>query len=220
MRIFVLHGLLAVAVLLCLQAPAVADPPPDLADWLTWTTYDTAGDPISLSSYQNQSTFVVLFSSSNEEGCNWMGKLADYIRANPNKASKVLCMCTDDTGAKGVKLHLRQEEWKKRVAAWEEAQEAARIAAQTANEVFVPDPMPDFLQQIKDELDDPGDLADLMAYHLPCKTACRCDPMWRWMQRRMTAPRVVPRVLKFASNGTKTGEWSTPPAEVSSLFGS
>jgi hypothetical protein len=220
MRRLAMYGFLAVAVLFSVQSAAVADPPTDLGDWLTWTVYDAKGDQISLSSYQNQSTYVVLFSPSCKESCDWMRALADYMRAHPNHTGKVLCMCTDDSGAKAVKLHLRQEEWKKRVADWEAAQETAKAAAATAGEPFVPEAMPDFLAEIKDELEDPDDLAGLMAYHLPCKTGCRCDAMWKWLQKRMATPRTVPRAFKFSSNGTELNEWSTPPQQVSTWLSS
>jgi hypothetical protein len=180
------------------------------ADWLTWSLTNAAGDDISLTGYQNQSTYVVVFSAANEDSCTMMHNLADYIRDHPNKAGQVLAMCSDDTGAKALKLHIRQEEWKKRVAEWESAQEEARQQAQQAGEEFVPSQMPDYVKEIEDELADPDDLAALMTHHFPFNAACRCENMWDWLSERMDGSATAPRILKFNSNGVEANEWNAP----------
>ena len=215
-----LTALFAVLALACLSSSVVADPPefqhPN-TDWLTWTVNDAAGDPISLQGY-NGSVYVVIFSASDEAASTMMSDLADHVRANPGEANKILAMCTDNSGAKALKRHIRQEEYKKRVAEWDSAQEAARQAAEQVNEEFVPEPIPDFVTEIEDELDDAQDLATLMAYHFPFNTGCRCDAMWDWLRERMTSPKKAPRMFKFNAVGVETGEW-TAPFNVSQILG-
>ncbi|MCA8936839.1 MAG: hypothetical protein KDB68_11630 [Planctomycetes bacterium] len=209
--------LLAMLSLSLITSVVVADPPPEYthpdSDWMTWTLTDAAGDNINLSGYQG-ATYIVVFSANNEDSCEMMHDLADYIRDHPNKADDVLAMCIDDTGHKALKRHIRQEEWTKRVAEWNAEQAAARAAAEAAEEVFVPGQMPDFLQQIKDELEDEDDLADLMAHHFPFKAGCRCENMWDWLSERMDSPFTAPRVLKFNANGKETNEWTTLPTAL------
>jgi hypothetical protein len=127
-------------------------------------------------------------------------------------------MCSDDTGAKALKLHVRQEEWKERTAEWESDQEDARQQAEQAGVPFAPEPMPDFVKQIEDELADPDDLADLLAHHFPFNAACRCENMWDWLSERMDSPAKAPRILKFNSNGVEIHEWS-PPFDLPQLLG-
>ena len=206
--------LLALAVLPWLTSSAIADEEAEFAhptsDWLTWSLKDAAEDDISLTGYENQSTYVVVFTPNSEDACTMMHDLADYIRDHPNKAGKVLAMCSDDTGAKALKLHIRQEEWKKRTTEWKASQEEARQQAQQAGEEFVPGQMPDYVKEIEDELADPDDLAGLMAHHFPFNAACRCEDMWDWLSERMDAPVSAPRILKFNSNGVETHEWASP----------
>jgi hypothetical protein len=187
-------------------------------DWLTWTLQDAAGDNISLAGYQNQSLYVVVFSTNSDDACTMMRSLAEHIRDHPNQAGKVLALCSNDTGAKALKLHVRQEEYAKRVAGWEAEQTAARAAAEQANEQWSPEPMPDFVGEIEAELADPEDLADLMAYHFPFNAASRCEAMWDWLCERMESPAKAPRILKFNSNGVETHEWSAP-FDVPQLLG-
>jgi hypothetical protein len=46
------------------------------ADWLTWSLTNAAGDEISPTGYQNQSTYVVVFSPNSEDACTMMHDLA------------------------------------------------------------------------------------------------------------------------------------------------
>ena len=187
-------------------------------DWLTWTLLDTAGDNISLTGYQNQNTYVVVFSANDEGSNTMMRSLAEHIRNYPNLAGKILALCSNDTGSTALKLHIRQEEYANRVAEWEEDQATAKAAAEQAEEPWTPEPMPDFVSEIEGELADPEDLAGLMEHHFPFAAACRCEGMWDWLSERMASPTKAPRILRFTSNGVETHEWS-PPFNVPQLLG-
>lgn len=186
--------MLTAAALLFCSTNVTADPEPEYqhpdTDWLTWTVKDTKGDTIDLSAYENQATYVLVFSSSDKDAAKMMSAAATYIREHPNKASKIVGMCSDDTGHKALKLHIRQEEWTKRTKAWEAEQEEAEAEAIAAEEEFEPEEMPDFLQEILDEIDDPEDLQDLMDHHYPChlqpvRPTCRPS---RWRRQRQPLP--------------------------------
>ncbi|MBK8205162.1 MAG: hypothetical protein IPK87_00080 [Planctomycetes bacterium] len=221
MRTLATYSLFAVLALFCVQGSTLADDPPENnADWLTWTVSDAAGDQISLGSYEDQTTFVIVFSASDEKSGTMMSKAAKYIRNHPAKASKVLAMCCDDTGPKALKLHLRQQEWSRRVKQWKDDQEAAQQQAQQANEEFVPGAMPDYLKQIEDELNDPVDLQTLMNFHFPFKAGCRCEEMWKWLKERFTGKPKAPRILKVNASGQVLQQWPDPPEEIGDVIGS
>ncbi|MCC6149494.1 MAG: hypothetical protein IT461_04520 [Planctomycetes bacterium] len=209
---------LSVALLVLFATPTaiVADPPD--AEWLSWTVKDCKNDTISLTEHQGHKVFVIVFSPGNDDSCNWMSAAAAYIREHPTKAKFVLGLCTDDGGAKALKLHIRQKEYTKRVAAWQSEQAAAKQTAEQAGETFIPTDMPDFVEQIEDELADDEDLATLMAHYYPFKTASRCDAMWTWLTERMNTPQAAPRVIKFNAQGQKLNEWSEVPAQFSQWF--
>lgn len=215
LRTFRLLGLLCLLAVL-LPTATLADPEPnDDADWLTWTLQDAAGSTMDLSSHQNHAVYVLVFTPSSSDSCSMIASAAATIRDHPNWANRVLAICIDDSGAKALKLHIRQEEYKKRVADWETAQSAAKLAAEQAGQPFTPADKPDFVQQIEDELADPEDLAALVGYHLPFKTAARCEAMWTWLSKRMDSPQSAPRVLKIGGNGNEVNEWSALPAQFS-----
>jgi hypothetical protein len=218
-----LFCLLTLLALAFVTSPVVADPPsyahPN-ADWLTWELQDAAGDQISLTGYQSQSTFVVIFSVNDDDACTLIRDLAEHVREHPTDVGKVLALCSNDTGAKALKLHIRQEEYAKRVAEWEEDQATAKAAAELADEHWTPEPVPDFVAEIENELDDPNDLADLMDYHFPFNTACRCSEMWEWLSERMATPVKAPRALKISSTGAEQNEWSGPSFNVQQILGS
>lgn len=203
MRVFS-RFLLALLLIASMSVVGSTDEP---NEWLTWTLKDAAGNTINLDDHKNHNVYVIVFAPDCKDSCKLMRKAAQYIREHPNRANRVLALCTDDAGAKALKLFMRQEEYAKRVKAWNEAQEAAKQAAEQANEPYEAPAMPDYAKEVEDELADPGDLAALMAYHFPFKTACRCDPMWTWLTERIEAPQSAPRVVKFDSQGVKLGEW-------------
>lgn len=202
----------ALLLLVLAHAHVTADPPPEddpcaQNKWLTWSPTDCQNNAISLASYQNKKVFVIVFTPSNEDSCKLVRKAAKYCREHPNATGKVLAFCSDDTGCDAVKLHIRQEEWSKRVKAWNTEQAVAQATAEAAGESYSPPPMPDFLKQIKDEMATANGLAALIAYHLPFKTCTRCKGMWEWLVKRMTLPEGAPRVLKFNAQGALLNEW-------------
>ena len=207
-RLLGLLGLLAVM----LPTATLADPEPnDDADWLTWTCKDCKNNTIDLSSHQSKTVYVVVFTPGNTDSCTMMREIAAYVRSHTNKADNVLGFCSDDTGCDAIKLHIRQEEWKKRVDAWNAEQEAAKAAAQAAGQPYNAPAMPDFLKQIQDEMNDAEDLDSLIAYHLPFKTCQRCPEMWTWLQKRMNAPSGVPRLMKINASGHLVQQWTATP---------
>lgn len=212
--------LLTLLVLPFLVSTIVADPPahPD-SDWLTWTLKDVNGDTIDDSTLENHTVYVFLFRPDNEQSCESVRAASEYVREHSNHANRVLAMCCDDTGAKAIKLFLRQEEYTKRVAAWEAEQEAARQAAQQAGEEFQPEPMPDFADEIEDELEDEEDLQALMDHHLPFATCQRCEDAWTWILERMEHPKGLPRILKINSQGHYIQEWTELPTNPNPLSG-
>jgi hypothetical protein len=211
-RLLGLLGLLAVT----LPTAALADPEPnDDADWLTWTCKDCKNNTIDLSSHQSKTVYVVVFTPGNADSCTMMRAVAAYVRAHTNKADNVLGFCSDDTGCDAIKLHIRQEEWKKRVDAWNAEQEATKAAAQAAGQPYNAPAMPDFLKQIQDEMNDAEDFDALIAHHLPFKTCQRCDPMWSWLIKRMTNPEGAPRILKVNAQGQVIQTWSAVPNPLS-----
>lgn len=202
---------LALLLLCALPSAIVADPPSNDADWLTWSVTDCKNNAIDLSDHEDKTVYVVVFTPSNADSCTMMREVAAYIRSHTNKADKVLGFCSDDTGCDAVKLHIRQEEWAKRVEAWKTEQEAAKLAAELAGQVFAAPSMPDYVQQIADEMADPEDFDALIAYHLPFKSCQRCDAMWSWLIERMTSPEGAPRLLKINASGHLVQEWTTLP---------
>jgi hypothetical protein len=213
-RILVI-GCLALLALWGTSATAVADPPNDDGDWLTWTVKDCKNSTLDLSDHENKTVYVVLFSPGDKESCTLMRGMAAYIRGHTNKADRVLGFCSDDAGAGAIKLYIRQEEWKKRTDAWKAAQDAARLAAKLTGQHFVADPMPDYLQQIKDELEDPQDLDVLIAYHVPFKT-CQCvTDMGRWLTKRKNPMMGTPRLLKINPQGHVVQQWASLPQNFS-----
>lgn len=214
------YSLFAVLALFCVQGSTLADDPPENdADWLTWTLKDVNGDTIDDSGHENHTVYVFLFRPDNEASCASVRAASAYVRQHPNHANRVLAMCCDDTGAKAIKLFLRQEEYTKRVAAWEAEQEAARLAAEQAQEEWTPSPMPDFTKQIEDELADPDDLEELMNHHLPFATAQRCEAAWTWFLERIAKPESLPRILKINSQGHMAQEWTELPTNPNPLSG-
>lgn len=213
------RALLSLLILPFLATAIVAAPPahPD-ADWLTWTMKDVNGDAIDTEALDN-TVYVFLFRPDNEDSCKSIRAASEYVRAHSNHADRVLAMCTDDTGAKAIKLFLRQEEYAKRVAAWEEEQAAALAAAQQANEPFTPEQMPDFVKEIEDELDDAEDLQALLDHHLPFATCQRCEEAWTWILERMNTPEGLPRILKINSQGQLVQEWTELPTNPNPLSG-
>lgn len=214
--------LLMLVLLVCSAVPAEADPPqyahPN-GDWLTWTLKDVNGDTIDTDGHEGHAVFVVLFRPDNEDSCESVRFASAHIRAHPNHASKVLAMCADDTGAKAVKLFLRQEEYAKRVAAWETEQAEAKAAAAQANETFTPSPMPDFAQQVEDEMCTAEGCDALCAHHLPFATAQRCEEAWTWFLERMDAPEGLPRVFKISAQGNVVNQWNELPNNPNPLNG-
>lgn len=219
MRALTLASLLA-GVLFAASNTAIAeDPPNNDADWLTWTLKDVKGNNIDVSTHQNNVVYVFLFRPDNDDSCKSIRAASAYVREHSNHANRVLAMCCDDTGAKAIKLFLRQEEYTKRVEAWNAAQEAAQQAAQQAEEEWSPPPMPDFVKQIEDELANPEDLNALLAHHLPFKTCQRCEDMWSWLLQRMNKPEGLPRILKINSQGHLLQEWTELPTNPNPLCG-
>lgn len=219
MRTLLAFSLLA-ALLAFLPTTVIADDPPDNdADWLTWTLKDVSGNNVDLSNHQNHVVFVFLFRPDNEDSCKSIRTASAYVREHPNHANRVLAMCCDDGGAVAIKLFLRQEEYSKRVAAWEAEQEAARQAAEQAEEEWTPTAMPDFVKQIEDELADPEDLATMVAHHLPFSTCQRCEEMWTWLLQRMEKPEGLPRILKINGQGRFLHEWTEVPTNPNPLSG-
>ncbi len=215
LRTFRLLGLLCLLAVL-LPTATLADPEPnDDADWLTWTCKDCKNNTIDLSSHQNKTVYVVVFTPGNSDSCALMRGMAGYIRGHTNKADKVLGFCSDDTGCEAVKLHVRQDEYKKRVDAWNTDQEAAKAAAQQAGLLYARPLMPDYLNQIQNEMADPEDLDALIAHHLPFKTCQRCEEMWSWLSKNMDAPASAPRLLKVNSDGHVIQQWTSLPQNFS-----
>jgi len=202
---------LALIVLCAVPSAIVADPPDDDADWLTWTVKDCKNSTLDLSDHENKTVYVVVFSPGSADSCALMRGMAEYIRGHTNKADKVLGFCSDDTGCDAIKLHIRQEEWKKRVDAWNAEQETAKAAAEQAGQPYNAPPMPDYLKQIKDEMADPEDFDALIAHHLPFKTCIRCSSMWTWLSKRMAGPVTAPRLLKINASGHLVQEWTCLP---------
>lgn len=201
----------ALLMLCAVPSAIVADPPNDDADWLTWTVKDCKNNTIDLSDHEDKTVYVVVFSPGSADSCALMRGVAAYVREHTNKAEKVLGFCSDDTGCDGVKLHIRQEEWKKRVDAWNVEQEAAKAAAAQAGQIYSAPAMPDYLKQIKDEMNDAEDFDVLIAHHLPFKTCIRCSSMWTWLSKRMTSPVAAPRLLKINASGQLVQEWTCLP---------
>lgn len=217
MRTLLAFSLMA-ALLVYLPTTAIADDPPaNDADWLTWTAKDVNGNAVDFSALQPGVVFVLLFRPDNEPSCKNMRAAAEYARQHPNKAKRMLAMCCDDTGGKAIKLFLRQEEYPKRIAAWEAEQEAAQLAAEQAEEPWMPDPMPDFVQQIEDELADPEGLATMVAHHLPFKTCQRCEEMLSWLSERMESAGDQLSILKVNPQGKVVQEWLVLPANPNPL---
>lgn len=204
---FVLIGLAMAPTLI------VADPPDE--EWLTWTVNDCKNNSIDLSGYEDKTIYVVVFTPGNSDSCALVRGMAEYIRGHTNKADKVLGFCSDDTGCDAIKLHIRQEEWKKRVDAWNAEQEAAKQAAQQAAQPYVPPAMPDYLAQIKDEMNDAEDFDALIAHHLSFKTCQRCEQMWGWLTTKMDSPAAAPRLLKVNASGHVIQQWTSLPQNFS-----
>lgn len=204
---------IALAALTLTPAVIVADPPDE--EWLSWTVKDCKDNTIDLSDHENKTIYVVVFTPGNEASCTLMRGMAAYVRGHANKADRVLGFCSDDTGCDAVKLHIRQEEWKKRVDAWNAEQATAREAAQQAGQTFSAAAMPDYLNQIKDEIGDPEDFQALIDYHVPFKTCQRCGAMWTWLSARMSDPLAAPRLLKINASGHFVQEWSELPNQFS-----
>lgn len=218
------RSLLCLAVLLVLPllvTAVVADEGPAHpdADWLTWTLKDVNGDTIDDSALANHTVYVFLFRPDNEDSCKSVRAASAYVREHSNHANRVLAMCMDDTGAKAIKLFLRQEEYTKRVAAWEAEQEVARQAAQQAGEEYQPVPMPDFTDQIETELKTAQGCDALCAHHLPFSTCARCEQMWTWILERMNKPEGLPRILKINTEGKLIQEWTELPTNPNPLSG-
>jgi hypothetical protein len=211
LRTLRLLGLLGLLVVLASSATLADEEPNDDADWLTWSCKDCKNNTIDLSSHQNKTVYVVVFTPGNAESCTMMREGAAYIRAHTNKADRVLGFCSDDTGCDAIKLHIRQEEWKKRVDAWNAEQEAAKAAAQAAGQPYKAPAMPDYLKQIQDEMNDPEDFDALIAYHLPFKSCQRCPEMWTWLTKRMTDLPGAPRLIKINSQGQCVQQWTAMP---------
>lgn len=202
--------------LLTLPSTMTGDPPPnDDADWLTWSCQDCKGGAINWSSHQNKTVYVVVFTPGNADSCTMMQQMAAYVRAHSSKADKVIGFCSDDTGCDAIKLHIRQEEWKKRVAAWNAVQQAARAAAEQSGQPYNAPAMPDYLKQIEDEMNDADDFDALIAHHLPFKTSQRCDAMWTWLCKRMDDPDCAPRLLKVNAAGQLIQQHATLPSPFS-----
>ena len=213
-----LFRLALIARVLLVTAPAILvadDPPNNDADWLTWSVKDCKGNTLDLSDHEDKTVYVVVFTPGNSDSCALMRGMAEYIRGHSNKADRVLGFCCDDTGCEAIKLHIRQDEWKKRVEAWNAAQEAAKQAAQQAGQPYNASPMPDYLKQIKDEMADPDDFDALIGHHLPFKTCQRCDAMWTWLTEKMDSPAAAPRLLKVNANGHVTQQWTCLPQNFS-----
>lgn len=200
--------LFALIVLSAIPSMIVADPPGDDADWLTWAVKDCKDSTIDLSDHEDKTVYVVVFTPSNSNSCTMLRDMAAYIRSHTNKTDRVLGFCSDDTGCDAIKLHIRQEEWKKRVDAWNTEQEAARQAAQQSGQPYSAPSMPDYLTQIRDEMNDAEDFDALIAHHLPFKTCQRCGAMWTWLSARMTGVPGAPRLLKINASGHLVQEWT------------
>jgi hypothetical protein len=215
--------LLTLLSLMATVCPVSADPPqyahPN-ADWLTWDLYDAAADEIDLSEHDDNTVYVFLFRPDNEASCASVRAASAYVREHSNHADRVLVMCCDDSGCRALKLFLRQEEYAKRVATWEADQAAAKLAAEQAQETWTPSPMPNFAEEIEDEMAMAQGLEDLCDYHLPFATCRRCNGLWDWLVERMAAPEGVPRILKINSQGQLLQEWTELPNNPNPLSGS
>lgn len=215
LRTFRLLGHLCLLAVM-LPTATLADPEPnDDADWLTWTCKDCKNNTIDLSSHQNKTVYVVVFTPGNADSCKMMRDMAAYVRSHTNKADNVLGFCSDDTGCDAIKLYIRQDEWTKRVEAWKSEQEAAKLAAEQSGQVYAAPSMPDYNRQIDDEMADPEDFDALIASHLPFKTCQRCDAMWTWLIKRMAGPDGAPRLLKINASGQLVQEWNALPNQFS-----
>lgn len=195
-------------------APAAAQPS---NGWLTWSPKDVHDNAVSLTGYQNKTVYVLLFAPDNDKACQATRAVAAFVREHPNKADKILAMCTDATGAAAIRLYLRQEEYTKRVAAWTAEQDAAEAAAKAEAAArgeeshFARPQMPDFVKAIEDELAMVAGRNALMAHHLPFTTCQRDDAMWTWLLAKVTTPESVPRLLKFNPQGDLLNEWNCLP---------
>lgn len=195
-------------------APAAAQPS---NGWLAWSPKDVHDNAVSLTGYQNKTIYVLLFAPDNDKACQATRAVAAFARAHPNKAGKILAMCTDATGAAAIRLYLRQEEYTKRVAAWTAEQDAAEAAAKAEAAArgeeshFTRPQMPDFVKAIEDELATVAGRNALMAHHLPFTTYQRDDAMWTWLLAKVTTPESVPRLLKFNPQGNLLHEWDCLP---------
>ncbi|MCC6574922.1 MAG: hypothetical protein IT462_14175 [Planctomycetes bacterium] len=188
--------------------PPAEDDPCAQAKWLTWSLKDYQGRAISLTSYQNKKVFVVVFAPGNEDSCTMVRKAAEYCRDHEGTADRVLAFCSDNKGADAIKLYLRQEEWAKRVKAWNDEQAIAKAAAEAGEQTYEAPAMPDYLKAIEDEQKTADGLAMMMNHHLPFKTCSRCELMWTWLVAKMAKPEGAPRLLKINPQGSLLNEWS------------
>jgi hypothetical protein len=212
---------LLILLLLATASVSVGADDPEYAhpdsDWLTWTLKDVNGDTIDTDGHESHVVYVFLFRPDNDASCESIRLASEHVRDHPNHADKVLALCCDDTGAKAIKLFLRQEEYAKRVAAWEAEQAAAKQTAEQAGEAFTPEPMPDFAQEIEDEMCNAEGCDDLCEHHLPFATAQRSEAAWTWVLERMTAPESLPRVLKINGQGHVVQQWTELPSNPNPL---
>lgn len=216
----VFASLLGLLLLATTVTPVGADDPahPD-SDWLTWTLKDVNGDTIDTDGHESHVVFVFLFRPDNEASCASVRLASAHVRGHPNHANKVLALCCDDTGAKAIKLFLRQEEYAKRVTAWQAEQAAAKLTAEQEEEPWTPEPMPDFADEIEDEMCNAQGCDDLCEHHLPFATAQRCEEMWTWVLERMDHPEGLPRILKINGQGHLIQEWTELPTNPNPLSG-
>ncbi len=176
--------------------------------WLTWSLTDCQDSAVDLTSYQNKTVFVIVFTPGNDDSCKVMRAAAKYCEDHAGVAAKILAFCSDDSGADAIKLYLRQEEWAKRVKAWNEEQAAAKAAAEAAEQTYEAPAMPDYLKEVEDEQKTAAGLATMISHHLPFKTCKRNEAMWTWLVAKMTAPEGAPRILKFNSEGGLQNQWN------------
>jgi hypothetical protein len=216
----VFANLLILLLLATASVSAGADDPeyahPD-SDWLTWTLKDVNGDTIDTDDHEGHVVYLILFRPDNEGSCVSVRLAAAHVRDHANHASKVFALCCDDGGANAIRLFLRQEEYARRVTAWEAEQAAAKQAAEQAGEVFAPEPMADFAQEIEDEMCTAEGCDDLCEHHLPFATAQRSEAAWTWVLERMTAPESLPRVLKINGQGHVVQQWTELPSNPNPL---
>lgn len=212
--------LLAATLLIALLVSAKTQAEEPANTWLGWTVKDVEGNNVSLTPFQGKTVHVLVFSSSNDASLDMLASMATYSAEHETTATSVLAVCSDESGADGIKAYLRRQEYKQRVEAWKAAhpQPEPNPEAQEPAEPAEAEDMPDYATEIDNELATQQGLADLVAEHLPIKTVVREEAMWTWLKNAMEAPAGAPRLLKINAQGAVQSQQATTPANWDAYF--